>query len=1017
MKKLTRLLALALMTSMSAGYADAREISESEALQRALQFNSSLTGARRAAPSRSAAVQLAYKSTTASDDAAYYVFDRGAGSGFIIVSADDRLPEVLGYTSSGNFDYDALPPNLRWWLGEYAREIESVLASDTQDIVMADSPVAQSADRQKIPVLLKSKWNQSAPYNNHCPEDGGGRSVTGCVATALSQIIRYHGHPATGVGTYEYTWKNTGQKLSYDYASTTFDWANMLDSYDSESPEAANEAVATLLHACGVGLAMNYSSGESGAYDMAVPRFLIENMDYDAGVRLVERFNYSTDDWEELIYSELASGRPVFYSGQSSTGGHAFVCDGYEGENYYHINWGWGGMYDGGFLLSALTPDGHGIGGHDGGYNSDHKAVIGIRPNAGTGLGANIYSKGTFEWSSDDVFALKDVFNFTYREVSVEFGIEVVPVSGNAETAYFSGTTITFPASNLTTGNTSGYSLFNFQAVPKGLAAGEYRVYPAFKTYTSRWERLRCQYGMQQYVSLTVDGNGGRTYVNPGREVISAITATAFKASGKVYRGYSSAFSISLRNDAEADYSSFVTVKFKKGDVDVYSARLDANVGSKRTFDGLYNLTLDVEPGEYAVDIYNDEDKKINDSPFSVTVEDGAPKLGVIVSSISPSKYYKGTTSTILIQLANTSSADISTSLNIKVYAQGSDTELSAQPIDAVTVQANSRLKYSIGGYSTGLSTAGVYDIVVCDGQGEPLCERMPIAFYEKVGNLWHGLTADGKSATITASPFDDYAASADGILDIPAEVTIGSGKYPVSEIENDAFAQCAAVSAVFLRGKSVPFADGSRVFGAMGSEVDFYVDGDDYDGYASAMSSMPNNIYAILTGISCEPVMRAAGDVEVGKEYDYAVRFTPAEHVNTAIDYECSDPELLTLNSEDAGGNTMLRVKAEKVGTGTVTITSRQPGTPVTASFAVNSTDTSTGLEDIDMAAVAITVNGREINISNVADGANVSLFDISGRLVDASVAQSATVTVTAPSSGVYLLSIGDKTHKVIIR
>ncbi|MDE6290431.1 MAG: C10 family peptidase, partial [Muribaculaceae bacterium] len=331
-------------------------------------------------PGKTATFELAHTEDF-EGNAMLFVFNRG-NDGFVVASADDALPAVLGYSDSGVFNLSDASPELKWWLGQYAGEAFYYLLHPSEFQSVATTKKAARTDRATIQELLTSRWNQDTPYNLDCPVDGGGRSVTGCVATAMAQVIRYHAYPTQGSGQHSYSWN--GQTLSFDYRSTTFNYGEMLDYYDESATQAQQQAVATLMYACGVGVNMAYSSAESGAGDMYIPYALKTFFNYDSGTRLLKRSCFTTEDWEETVYAELAANRPVIYGGQAPNGGHQFVCDGYE-NGYFHINWGWSGMGDGYFLLSALDPGLQGIGGFAGGYNSDQAMVCGAEPSKGDG--------------------------------------------------------------------------------------------------------------------------------------------------------------------------------------------------------------------------------------------------------------------------------------------------------------------------------------------------------------------------------------------------------------------------------------------------------------------------------------------------------------------------------------------------------------------------------------------------------------------------------------------------------
>ena len=321
--------------------------------------------------------------------AAYYIFN--VSGGFVIVSADDCVVPVIGYSTEGIFTVDDMPANIRFFLDEYAREIEGILSTPllartplTEQWRAALSPECQPSLRNVTTVtpLLTTLWDQNAFYNNLCPADTagpGGHVFAGCVATAMGQIMRYWQYPATGTGSHSYlanffsvdtSYGDYGM-LSANFGTTTYDYSQMPNRLTAFSSSTQVNAVATLLYHCGVSVEMQYGSGGSGAPSNVVPMALQAYFGYPA-CSYESRASYTTSAWMSLIKSELERQRPVYYSGHGAQGGHAFVCDGYDANNYFHINWGWSGNNNGYFLLSNLNP-----GNME--FNTQHAAIIGLR--------------------------------------------------------------------------------------------------------------------------------------------------------------------------------------------------------------------------------------------------------------------------------------------------------------------------------------------------------------------------------------------------------------------------------------------------------------------------------------------------------------------------------------------------------------------------------------------------------------------------------------------------------------
>ena len=375
MKK-TILFSVALFTTLLLA---ARNVTPEEAEQSARQFLSKCHPASRSARIRMAARQpLAI--TQASDAAAYYVFNVGQDKGYVMISGSDLAPQVLAYATSGSFDQERMPDNMRTWIQGYADQIAYLEKTGGKYQIPR-----KVVEHPAISPLLTSKWNQNAPYYNLCPKNASGaQTVTGCVATALAQILNYYKFPAQTVRPIpSYTTNTLGIRID-EAPVTTIDWANMLDNYTGSETEAQQYAVAMLMKLCGQALLMDYniaSQKGSSAYSSENVNALRNYFGYDPSVRCELRKTYTTDEWDELVYTELANGRPVLYSGQSTSGGHAFVVDGYSNNGLYHINWGWGGDSDQYFLLSVLNPNNNaaiGSNSSDDGYSIDQEVVVGI---------------------------------------------------------------------------------------------------------------------------------------------------------------------------------------------------------------------------------------------------------------------------------------------------------------------------------------------------------------------------------------------------------------------------------------------------------------------------------------------------------------------------------------------------------------------------------------------------------------------------------------------------------------
>ncbi len=324
--------------------------------------------------------QQAHQNGAPAKNACYYVFNNGHNAGFVIVAGDDCAEDVLGYATNGSFDADNIPENMQAFLQGYAEEIAAARALGANNANNGDENVKVA--RKVVAPLIETHWNQYDPYNLLCINNSGQLCVTGCVATALAQVMYYYQWPKSA--TTEIPKYDSRYGDHYDaLPSTTFDWAKMKPVYmnTGNDDEDSRQAVAKLMRYCGQAVTMNYSPGSSGGYESSIPNALKNYFGYPGNPSWELRSGYTTEEWDELIYNELKFGRPVLYGASTSAGsGHEFICDGYDGHGLYHINWGWGGLSDGYFRLQALRPSTQGAGGSSdcGGYSLNHDAIIGV---------------------------------------------------------------------------------------------------------------------------------------------------------------------------------------------------------------------------------------------------------------------------------------------------------------------------------------------------------------------------------------------------------------------------------------------------------------------------------------------------------------------------------------------------------------------------------------------------------------------------------------------------------------
>ncbi len=392
----------------------AKEVSEQEAKQKALSFMQANNGMR------AKGMSMAYKApklsmVTAAAGNAFYVFKNDGGKGFVVVAGDDRARTILGYSDDAVFDADNIPDGLQAMFEGYVKQISALKATD----VAADVKTRVSTAVSDVTPLVTAKWDQGTspldahnPFNATCPMEGSSYTVTGCVATAMAQVMYYHKFPTTSVTTDAYI---VGGKNYPALPSYTFDWANMIDDYSSGTATSDQiTAVAKLMQYCGHAVRMEYGVDASAASDhYALQAF--KRFGYNVNASIRSNKNYSIDGWEDLIYNEVSSNRPVFYSALNSDGGHAFVVDGYKSDgNLFHVNWGWGGVADGYYSIYALAPSYSGTGGTTDPYCIEMGAIIGLSTTT-----MAVEPEGTYNFATSSDLSILSVEGVSPAMVSV----------------------------------------------------------------------------------------------------------------------------------------------------------------------------------------------------------------------------------------------------------------------------------------------------------------------------------------------------------------------------------------------------------------------------------------------------------------------------------------------------------------------------------------------------------------------------------------------------------------------
>lgn len=631
--RLTRCILISALVGLGVLTSYARPIGESEARQLAKQFFSSQAYPLQrmkslsfnrdelslvAAPPVGENIKKGNAQLSAVETYSYYVYNRGNNNGFVMIAGDDVLPEVLAYATTGAFSWKGMPEHVAAFMAEYKRALDRY-------IILQQSPKKLAGKKAVAPILRNISWGQGEPWNAKCPN----RYPVGCVATAISQIMRYYQWPERGVGFYTHSENGRTHRVNFD---VSYDWKNMpgilplkqnvyYESYDY-TPEQ-KEALSTFCYHVGVASNMNYGADGSGTRSAYVVRALREHFRYDRStVRLVTRNTTTQEAWNDLIYSELSQDRPVYYAGIGTGGGHAFICDGYDGNGRFHINWGWNGLSDNYFDLNVLNPDALGTGGGSGGgFSDEQEIIVGIIPDKGTTEKRN--TQPTIEqhrWNLSSYSSRLKV-NYTYLFLASEpsfdtkFRLVAEPVGGG-ETIYGSaGSTVTLQHTyKKELSNYIPYLSFDQLGSPKNKS---YRVYIEYLFY-DQWVRTSHVQGIpcEIYVHFDESGNCTRETVDLDKN-LQFVEDSAVPHLNSMVK---SSFSFVVRNVGVEEYHHLSLVDAKTGRK--LSSMIEPIPVGKDT-----RLTFVIEKLSYAPDAELQLELQCNDNSTSPRLALGTYKV------------------------------------------------------------------------------------------------------------------------------------------------------------------------------------------------------------------------------------------------------------------------------------------------------------------------------------------------------------------------------------------------------
>lgn len=633
----------------------ASPVMESEALQTATKFHQ----LRSPSKLRSAVgFKLVYQGTTnklrsGTGYPAFYIYNIGENQGFVIVSGEDATKTILGYADEGSFKTDSMPDHVKGWLHFYQQEIEAIRnANLTSAVSSKQIPEIAAGTSTVAPLLGGIKWNQSDPYNLLCPWDAASssRTLAGCVAVAMAQIMDYYNWPVKGTGSNSYTDETYGVQ-TVDFSNTTYDWTNMLDYYGSSATAQQKTAVSTLIYHCGVAVDMAYTLTGSSANIVKAAEAFVSHFGYDNEIQRHERQYYSDAEWNTLIKNELDNARPVYFSASSDEGGHAFVCDGYDSNNLFHINWGWGGSSNGYFELSSLSSDNPGIVGANPGYSQFqsiltkiHKADAINQLNSQlvvykNGLSSNKSSVSNISTSSFELSY--SLTNAGTSNVSAKWGIgfikdgtttltPLVQYSSNNPTTFLYGTV---------------YSYTFSISKPSALStAGTYRLYPIFlPAGSTTWNIMRGTNSLNNCMVVTVSSTKAASIL-PGLAKPALSLNQSPLPLTRLYVNKSVNVDVTLQNIGPEFFSrvglSLISVTDPGDRTYICESNVFCAVGETKTFH--LTGTISCPPGSYYLQVQFDSTNSnttmnykllgptnLNNLPVEVLTSPGPANLGL----------------------------------------------------------------------------------------------------------------------------------------------------------------------------------------------------------------------------------------------------------------------------------------------------------------------------------------------------------------------------------------------------
>lgn len=999
--KIWHFIAISASCLLLAQPAEARQLSPDQSLTRAQESEAATGGMRRI---RSSAKPELIKTTLTERQGipAFYVFKNA--DGMLITSADDRLPALLGYTESASSG--EIPANMEWWLSQYEQEIsayyDSAAADDASQWVSTHD---QYAGWAPLETLCKTQWNQGSPFNDQCPMLNNSRTVTGCVATALAQIIRYKGY-LNCRGKKSYQWAAGNQTLSFDYDNYKVDFSLLRDAYKGGATQAQRDEVAKLMLAVGIAVGSNYNSSTGASFNEGIRDYLGFG-DYFT----IERAGFSSQEWEKTCYNLIKDGHPLAYGG-TGTGGHAFVCDGYSEEGFFHFNWGWGGLSDGYFRLSALNPTNQGIGSFKGGYTMGQNITVLLGDNDEKYDYYNLYRPGTVIWDTQMPINVAGCTNkgsdnsctvnlglkycltksIAYSE-NVGIGLILYNRDGQGADIYLAPSTYNAMTVQQTRLNSASVKFSRALLTP----GAEYDAYPvyAFKNHDGYW-RLST-YGsipVFDHWLISMDDNNKVSCV-PETPVNLGLNAYNMETNDLYINDNANTFKCLLVNSSPEDINETIVLRLyqqTKDDQfdpvkDIATSYMLLASGESMNLEATFSLSDLKEPGNYAFMLYSNTRNKLLGPPseLPVTIKagkrpEGDKEPGIAsnfevalwvdgkMQQMTPQTILKGDELKLTTAIITSYSQEVSYSLAIFKHGE-TYPAIAKFPVEKTAVKGDGSWHQNVTVEVKPDLPMGVYTLAFIDQYAGLVSAPTDLYINTEVDGLQYsidtnldGLTVCGHNGALAGAleiPAEveglTVKAIADGVFDRNRTLTSVSLPAGIEKIGVNAF-HASELKAVMLAAKELPFANVAIPFGCVKPETEFYVDSEAYSTYLPAFTYRG---HAILYAAIADIKLPAEAATELSKELDIDFEVTPAEHINPNFTVNVADPAILSAEINDG----KLHLSPKAIGATDVELISAQPDGP--------------------KASVKVTVKDDTISLTEISAEKDSETYDLLGRKI----------------------------------